>query len=422
MSKTKKEHVAIEQYANIKFGKLYTIEANVLGTGSFGVAMICQVRGSLDVCVAKIVNIHTSKHKNPTDILQREVDVYKQLVKHRPLAPYLIKMYRLTAFRNHHDQLCHALVMEYGGKDLDKILKARGQFAFSRSQLMRIGLELVPALQAMHTCNIVHRDIKPANIVLRFSRSRCIFKLRLIDYGLATTWTPDNEPRRTRRGAGTPRFCAYMQHFGYAGSPARDMEAFIYTLIYLSGKQLPWHGLNISDPRRKTRTIAYTKRDANARLLCVLLDEPSVAPRSHTKHDANNGSSIPSSIGGDHRNNSGNRTDGSFKSHDSIEDHHESESNTQPSDVGCQPESLANILTSTRLLKYHNLPNYKKIQAYFKQTLDRADSDSESLSSNSILCQNLPTKNRKRHNQAQQTQQKRLRLYQPHPHQRGSGI
>ena len=406
MSKPTKEDVAIKQFANIRFGKLYTIEPKVLGTGSFGVAMICRVRGSSDVCVAKLVNTSTSKHKNPTLILQREVDIYKQLVKHKPLAPYLIKMYRLTTFRNHKDQLCHALVMDYGGKDLQKILKARGQFAFSRSQLMRIGMELVPALKAMHTCNIVHRDIKPANIVLRLSRSQSIFQLRLIDYGLATTWTPDNEPRRTRRGAGTPRFCAYMQHFGYAGSPARDVEAFIYTLIYLSGKKLPWHGLNISDPRRKTRTIAYTKRDANARLLCALLDDPSVVPTSHTKQ---RGGNVPNSIDDGSRGSIPDDLDDKCTGHPG---------DTPSSDTSCRSDTLADSLSSIRLLKYHEFPNYEKIQAYFKRALDRVDSDSESLSSNSVTCQN-PSKNRKRRRQGQQTRRTRSRY---HPsRQRSSG-
>lgn len=414
MSKLAKENAAIKQYANVRFGKLYTIEPTVIGSGSFGVAMICRVRGSSDVCVAKLVNTVTSKHKNPTTILQREVDIYKQLVQHKSLAPYLIKMYRLTTFQNREDQLCQALVMDYGGKDLDKILKSRGQFAFSRCQLLRIGLELIPALKAMHMCNIVHRDIKPANIVLRLSRSQSIFKLRLIDYGLATTWTPDNEPRRTRRGAGTPRFCAYMQHFGYAGSPARDMEAFIYTLIYLSGKKLPWHGLNISDPRRKTRTIAYTKRDANAKSLCMLLDEPSVVTTHYRKQ-----------IGNNNNNNTNAPSTQSHMEHDSrgsqIDQLNNSmghPGNTQSSHASCGSESLADTLASIRLLKYHELPKYEKIQAYFKNSLDRVDSDSESLSSNSVTCPNPQSKNRKRRRQAQQTRRMRRQLS---PHRRSSG-
>ena len=105
-------------------------------------------------------------------------------------------MYSLVNFTNNNNHACQALVTDYAGKDLDKILKAKGEYAFSRSQLLRIGLELVPALQAMHECHIVHRDIKPANIVMRLSRSRNIFQLRFIDYGLAQPWTPQREPAR----------------------------------------------------------------------------------------------------------------------------------------------------------------------------------------------------------------------------------
>ena len=335
--KTKHED-ALAQYANIEFGKVYTIKSKVLGTGSFGIAMLCDVKNLQDMCVVKIVNLKTSKHKNPDKILEREVKVYRDLCQHEKLKPYLVKMYQLTKFENHQSELCHALVMEYAGKDLDKILEAKGEYAFSRSQLLKIGLELVPALQTLHECHIVHRDIKPENLVLRLSKRRDIFQVRLIDYGLACKWDPNNETRRQSRGAGTPRFCAWRQHFGYAGSPARDMEALIYTLVYLSGKKLPWHGLKISDLRRKTRTIAYTKRDADARLLCACLDQ----------------------------------------------------------DQGV-PVTLAELLEETRVLKYSKMPDYKKFHLYFKQSLDRIhhlhqESDSfSSTSSSSSSCPNQAT-------------------------------
>jgi serine/threonine protein kinase len=329
---------ALVQYANIEFGKVYTIKPKVLGTGSFGIAMLCDVKNSQDMCVVKIVNLKTSKHKNPDKILEREVKVYRDLCQHEKLKPYMVKMYQLTKFENHQGELCHALVMEYAGKDLDKILEAKGEYAFSRSQLLKIGLELVPALQTLHACHIVHRDLKPENLVLRLSKRRNIFQVRLIDYGLACNWDPNNEPRRKSRGAGTPRFCAWRQHFGYAGSPGRDMESLIYTLVYLSGKKLPWHGLKISDLRRKTRTIAYTKRDADARMLCACLDQ----------------------------------------------------------DQGVTT-TLAELLDETRVLKYSKMPDYKKFHLYFKQSLDRlhhlhqefdSTSSTSSSSSSSSSCPN----------------------------------
>jgi len=207
----------------------------------------------------------------------------------------------------------------------------------------------VPALKAMHECHIVHRDIKPANIVMRLSRSRNIFQLRFIDYGLAQPWTPEREPARQRRGAGTPRFCGWKQHFGYAGSPARDVEALIYTLIYLSGKKLPWHGLKISDLRRKTRTIAYTKRDANAKLLCAMLDR--------------------------------------------ITDDSSSSSDSQSPRESCI--TLASILDDIRVFKYQDIPNYEKIETYFKESLERLE-DFESFSSNSLTCPNPNPKKKPR--------------------------
>lgn len=329
---------AIKDYANITFGnKRYTITDKVLGTGSFGVAMLCHEKGYSTPCVVKIVNLASKKHKNPQKILAKEVAIYQTLAQHKSLLPYLVRQYVFTKFEDRQGHLCHALVMDYAGKDLDKVLEAKQEYAMSPYQLFEIGLELIPAFRALHRCHIVHRDVKPENIVWLYSKRRSIFCVKLIDYGLATTWDPDHQPKRQSKGAGTPRFCAWRQQLGYAASPARDLEALIYSLVYLSGKKLPWHGLNISDAKRKARTIAYTKRDADPNLLCATLD-----------------------------------------------------ANAQTNQTN--QLTLASLLEETRALKYQDLPSYDKFEAYFKDSLARIQ-ELESLSSystNSITSSPCP--------------------------------
>ena len=338
---------ALVAYKNLQISSIYKLQPHVIGIGSFGAVMLCKVHNSSDICVAKIVNFENNKHKNSQNILKKEVDIYRKLVAHKKVKPFLIKMYSLVNFNNNNNHACQALITDYAGKDLDKILKDKGQYAFSRSQLLKIGLKLIPALEAIHSCNIVHRDIKPANIVLRLSKSKNIFVVKLIDYGLATTWAATKEPPRMKRGAGTPRFCGWKQHFGFNGSPCRDVESLIYTLIYLSGTKLPWHGLKISDLKQKTRTIGYTKRDASSKVLCANFDLDLHHPTSTT---------------------------------------HESHAHYT---------SLSNILDTIRLAKYSEIPNYEKIHDYFKKSLDQS-TENDSFSSNSISCPKPKPKRLKR--------------------------
>lgn len=58
---------------------------------------------------------------------------------------------------------------------------------------------LVHALDAVHSCNIIHRDIKPENLV--FDNEGY---LRLTDFGVAKTVTPEN----ANETSGTPGYMA----------------------------------------------------------------------------------------------------------------------------------------------------------------------------------------------------------------------
>lgn len=329
----KRKHQKVDDtkslYSNIEIGSTYYTKNQVLGMGSFGIAMVCYVNPTNESCVVKIVNLDQSKHKSPEKILGREVEIFKELSVHKLLLPHLVQMYALTKFRNKENHLCHALVMEYAGQDLDKILASRNEYSFRPAQLFEIGLHLLPALEAMHRCGVVHQDIKPENIVLKLSRRNSIFQVRLIDYGLAVRWDPHHKPHRKNRGAGTPRFCAWKQHLGHQGSPAMDMEAFLYSLIYLSGKKFPWSNLNISDAKLRSRSIAYLKRDANPQPLCAHLDHPT------------------------------------------------------------QDLSMASLLEQIRVVGYSTFPEYEKFCAYFKASLARIERQPNST--NSLLSNTLPS-------------------------------
>lgn len=303
--------VACKKYGHVVFGQKHKFEIRpeILGIGSFGVVMKCRYLHNRVECVAKIVDLEENERKNPIKILNREVRIFQEMNQHPRLAPFLVQVYYSNHFLDNYQKNCHVMVMAYAGKDLSEILAMKGDYAFSKYQLCRIGMELVPGLQALHACGFVHRDIKPQNITMIVSKSQNFMSVKLVDYGLAMKYDPLHPPTQKNKCLGTPRYCAWKQQTGFPGSPARDIESLLYTLIYLSGKTLPWKGLNISDTAAHMRLIGETKRDADAKLLCCYLDDDD------------------------------------------------------------DPVQLSDILDETRVLKFQEFPDYKKLVKYLKQGL-----------------------------------------------------
>ena len=95
-----KYKTALAAYKNLQISELYTIKPHVIGVGSFGAVMLCKVKNSTDICVAKIVNFDNNKHKNATNILKKEVDIYRTLSSFKKIRPFLVKMYSLVNFQN----------------------------------------------------------------------------------------------------------------------------------------------------------------------------------------------------------------------------------------------------------------------------------------------------------------------------------
>ncbi len=103
----------------------------------------------------------------------------------------------------------HAL--EYlEGIDMDRVIE-RGPM--TPKDAIRIGLQLLAALRAVHERGYVHRDVKPLNIFLRGWEEGDVF-VKLLDFGIAKPIVPtDSQQPLTARGAvlGTPHYMAPEQ-------------------------------------------------------------------------------------------------------------------------------------------------------------------------------------------------------------------
>jgi serine/threonine-protein kinase len=131
----------------------------------------------------------------------------------------------------------HYIVLEYlDGADLAWTIARQGRLPIS--EVLRIGLQLCDALDAVHAAGIVHRDLKPENLFLIERPGEPAF-LKVLDFGICKFH--DLGSRRitaTGTAIGTPQFMAPEQLEGRSDVDARaDLYAAGAILYFaLSGR------------------------------------------------------------------------------------------------------------------------------------------------------------------------------------------
>jgi serine/threonine-protein kinase len=131
-------------------------------------------------------------------------------------------------------------------------------------EVVRVGAELLAALEFAHAADLVHRDVKPANVL--FDRSN---RVKLTDFGIAKR-LDEIETSLTREGTfvGTPNYVAPEQTAGQPPTPAVDIHA-VGTVLYemLSGARPPAGGLAPPDVRVVRPDVSTTTAHAITRAL-----------------------------------------------------------------------------------------------------------------------------------------------------------
>lgn len=146
-----------------------------------------------------------------------------------------------------------AFVMEYiDGESLKEYLERKGKLG--DNEIHYILLQMLDALEYVHSQGLVHRDIKPSNFMLSPQG-----KVKLMDFGIAKQLNPDSQDYTstgTNQQMGTP---LYMSPEQIRETANVTIQSDIYSLgvvlwQMLSGEK-PYKGITLSDFDLKQKIV-----------------------------------------------------------------------------------------------------------------------------------------------------------------------
>jgi len=173
----------------------YITENKALGAGSYGT--VCKAKHKKTGSIRALKTICKTAGGSSSKVLERfycEIAIMKKLDH-----PGIIKLYETFE-----DKRNLYLIMEMcsGGELFDRIVEAGH---FTESQAAIVMKQMISAIYYLHTNHICHRDLKPENFLFHTKESIEKNLLKLIDFGLATPYKP-NEAMKTK--SGTPYYVA----------------------------------------------------------------------------------------------------------------------------------------------------------------------------------------------------------------------
>lgn len=134
------------------------------------------------------------------------------------------------------------IVMELMGPSVTDVRKALDSGRYSLSSALRLGIETLRALRALHARGFLHRDFKPSQVLIRASRAHPI---ALIDFGLSRRYvdaeTGEYVTPRARPGfVGTGKYASLNAHRDKELGRRDDLFSWFYSLVELCVGRLPW--------------------------------------------------------------------------------------------------------------------------------------------------------------------------------------
>ncbi|KAF9230390.1 kinase-like protein [Melanogaster broomeanus] len=150
------------------------------------------------------------------------------------------------------------LAMELGGKSVGDIVKQNEGCGVQVKTVILLALQMISALQHIHSHGLVHRDVKPDHMLLSLRDSSQIV---FVDYGITCPRPQVNTPKRydpeleRRQVVGTLKWASLNAHHGLHLSWRDDLISLAYVLLFLLRGSLPW----VSRPRGSTTVGAAVR-------------------------------------------------------------------------------------------------------------------------------------------------------------------
>uniref|UniRef100_A0A7N6AM75 non-specific serine/threonine protein kinase n=1 Tax=Anabas testudineus TaxID=64144 RepID=A0A7N6AM75_ANATE len=203
--------------------------ARKIGGGGFG-----EIYEVLDQLSQATVALKVESAQQPKQVLKMEVAVLKKLQGKDHVCRFV------GCGRN--DRFNY-VVMELQGRNLADLRRTMSRGTFSVSTTLRLGKQILEAIESIHSVGFLHRDIKPSNFAMGrlASTCRCCY---MLDFGLARQFTNSSQevrpPRPVAGFRGTVRYASINAHKNKEMGRHDDLWSLFYMLVEFLVGQLPW--------------------------------------------------------------------------------------------------------------------------------------------------------------------------------------
>ncbi|XP_058255759.1 tau-tubulin kinase 2 isoform X3 [Hemibagrus wyckioides] len=219
-----------------------------IGGGGFG-----EIYEALDLQTKHSVALKVESAQQPKQVLKMEVAVLKKLQGKDHVCRFV------GCGRN--DRFNY-VVMELQGCNLADMRRSTNRGTFTVSTMLRLGRQILKAIESIHSVGFLHRDIKPSNFAMgRFPCTRRI--CYMLDFGLARQFTNSSQevrpPRRVAGFRGTVRYASVNAHKNKEMGRHDDLWSLFYMLVEFLVGQLPWRKIKDKEQVGKLKE-AYDHR------------------------------------------------------------------------------------------------------------------------------------------------------------------
>ncbi|CAH8599673.1 unnamed protein product [Heterobilharzia americana] len=200
-----------------------------IGGGGFG-----EIYEAQEVNSQEKVALKLESARQPKQVLKMEVAVLRKLQGKEHVCKFL------GCGRN--DRYSY-VVMSLQGRNLADLRRSMSRGLFSTSTTIRLSLQILNAIEAIHEAGFLHRDIKPSNFAVGRLPTNCR-TIYMLDFGLARQYTTpkgDVRPARSVAGfRGTVRYASRNAHMNREMGRHDDLWSMFYMLVEFASGQLPW--------------------------------------------------------------------------------------------------------------------------------------------------------------------------------------